>query len=139
MEKVVSELHLGAVVAFKGYADNISGVDNDAQIFGLTSRMEGFDLAIMEAISYGVIGITYDVNYGPNDIILDSQNGYVVKYGDYTEMAAKMVQVLQNKDLLQELSNGAYQSSQRYSSSNIWKLWDGLLEDAKQDLGGDVK
>ena len=48
--------------------------------------MEGFNLAIMEAISHGLIAFSYDVNYGPNEIVEDDVNGNVVPYEDY-EMA----------------------------------------------------
>ncbi|CAH0416244.1 glycosyltransferase [Periweissella fabaria] len=128
---LIKELDLEDVVTFKGYIDDVQSILDDAQIFGLTSLMEGFNLAIMEAISHGVVGITYDVNYGPNEIIQDNINGYVVPFNDYKAMGAKIISVLTHKRTLQRLSNGAYESAHRYSEENVWQAWQQLLDDAK--------
>lgn len=96
--------------------------------------MEGFNLAIMEAISHGVIGVTYDVNYGPNDIIQDGINGYIVDYGDYKALAERMIKIFKDKDLMQKLSTQAYESSNRYSDENVWKAWQKLISDADKTL-----
>lgn len=134
IEKLIKDLKLDDVVKFKGYTNNVAGVEKDAQIFGLTSRMEGFNLAIMEAISHGVIGVTYDVNYGPNDIVQDQKNGYIVDYGDYKALAKRMIEILKDKKLMQKLSTGAYESSERYSDKNVWKAWKSLIDDAEETL-----
>ncbi|MBS0937697.1 glycosyltransferase [Lactiplantibacillus plantarum] len=136
VQKVADDLNISDLVTFKGYVNDVASVYDDAQIFGLTSTMEGFNLAIMEAISHGVLGLTYDVNYGPNNIIEDAVNGYIVENGNYEELAHKMINVLSNNDLLQKLSTGAYETSLRYSSDNIWKLWKQLIEDAQTELRG---
>lgn len=134
IEKLIKELKLEDVVKFKGYTTDIANIEKDAQVFGLTSRMEGFNLAIMEAISHGVVGVTYNVNYGPNDIVQDQKNGYIVDYGDYKALAAKMIEIFKDKDLMQKLSTGAYDSSERYSDENVWKAWKSLIDDAKETL-----
>lgn len=136
VQKVADDLNISDLVTFKGYVNDVASVYDDAQIFGLTSTMEGFNLAIMEAISHGVLGLTYNVNYGPNNIIEDGVNGYIVENGDYEQLANKMINVLSNSDLLQKLSDGAYETSTRYSPDNIWNLWEQLIEDAKTELRG---
>lgn len=136
--QTITELGLTDVVKLKGYTADIAPVLDKAQLFGLTSQMEGFNLAIMEAISHGVVGVTYDVNYGPNDIILDQKNGAIVSYGDQRALAQKMIEFFKDPELMQRLSDGAYASSKRYSSENVWRTWQVLLDDAKQTLKGDV-
>lgn len=138
VEEVVERSGLQDVVSFKGYTNDVSSMEDKAQIFGLTSRMEGFNLAIMEAISHGVVGVTYNVNYGPNDIIQNNVNGYVVDFGDYKAMADKIIALLKDEKLLQKLSTGAYDSSSRYSPESVWALWKSLIGDAEKYLGGEV-
>lgn len=134
VEKVISDLKLDDVVKFKGYSTDIANIERKAEIFGLTSRMEGFNLAILEAISHGVIGVTYDVNYGPNDIVQDGKNGYIVDYGDYKDLAKRMIEIFKDKDLMQKLSSQAYDSSERYSEENVWQAWKSLIDDANETL-----
>lgn len=139
VEKLTKKFGLQGVVNLKGYTNDVASVYNDAQIFGLTSIMEGFDLAIMEAISHGVVGVTYDVNYGPNDIIQDGKNGYVVDFNDWHAIADRMLKLFKDPKLMQKLSNGAYESANRYSPDNVWKDWNKLFTDAKQTLKGGAK
>lgn len=139
IEKLIKELNLEDVVTFKGYTTNIPEIEDKAQVFGLTSRMEGFNLAIMEAISHGVVGVTYDVNYGPNDIVQDQKNGYIVDFGDYKALADRMLKIFKDKKLMQKLSDGAYESSERYSDANVWKAWKELIDDAKETLKDEVR
>lgn len=137
LTKLIQKLGLKGVVTFKGYTNDVGAIENSAQIFGLTSTMEGFNLAIMEAISHGVVGVTYDVNYGPNDIIQDGQNGYVVNYGDYQALGQRIIDLLQNPALMQTMSDGAYESARRYSPDNVWQGWEKLITTAKKRLKGE--
>ncbi len=115
----------------KGYTTDVGKVEDSAMMYGLTSRMEGFNLAIMEAISHGLISFTYDVNYGPNEIVEDGVNGNVVPYENVQALADAMLKVLQDPDLAQRYSTGAYESAERYSDANVWAAWQRLIADAQ--------
>lgn len=130
VEDAIKEYHLEGVVQMKGYTTDIDAVQNQAMMFGVTSRMEGFNLAVMEAISHGLIAFTYDVNYGPNEIVQDDINGNVVPFDDYQAMGKAMIKVLRDEKLAQQYSTGAYDSAKRYSEENVWKAWKKLLDDA---------
>ncbi|MCM0582648.1 glycosyltransferase [Weissella diestrammenae] len=130
VEAAIAEYHLEDAVSMKGYTTDIDAVENDAMMYGLTSRMEGFNLAIMEAISHGLISFTYDVNYGPNEIVQDDVNGRIVPYENYQAMADAMLQVLRDEQLAQRYSDGAYDSAQRYSEKNVMAAWQALIDDA---------
>ena len=86
----------------------------------------------MEALSNGMVGVTYDVNYGPNELVVDGKNGFVVPFGDIKAMAAKFVELFTHPDELQQMSDQAYELSDRYSEANVWKAWQALLDDAKK-------
>jgi poly(glycerol-phosphate) alpha-glucosyltransferase len=131
VEAVIAEYDLADVVTLKGYTTKIDEVQNNAMMYGLTSRMEGFNLAIMEAISHGLISFSYDVNYGPNEIVADGVNGAVVPYGDYQALAAAILQVLRDPALAEKYIEGAYQSAERYSEAAVWDAWKKLLSDAQ--------
>lgn len=131
VEQVIQAKHLEQVVTLKGYTQDIDQIENSAMMFGVTSRMEGFNLAVMEAIAHGLIAFSYDVNYGPNEIVEDGVNGQVVPYGDYQALAAAMLKVLRDPGLAQRYSTGAYESAKRYSSAAVWAQWQKLLADAQ--------
>lgn len=139
VEDLTKKFGLEGHVNLKGYTNDVASVYNDAQIFGLTSIMEGFDLALMEALSHGVVGVTYDVNYGPNDLVQDGKNGYVVGFNDYEAIADRMIKLFKDPKLMQQMSDGAYESANRYSPASVWQGWDALLTDAKKTLKGGGK
>ena len=79
-----------------------------------------------------MIALTYDVNYGPNEIVQDNINGRIVPYGDYRAMADAIINVLRDPELAQRYSEGAYQSAERYSETNVMAAWQKLIDDANQ-------
>ncbi|MHA8110170.1 glycosyltransferase [Lactobacillaceae bacterium Melli_B4] len=130
INEAIKDYNMEDAVHIHSYVNNVSIVQKNAQIYGLASVMEGFNLAMMEAQSEGDVGITYDVNYGPNELVVDGENGYVVDYGDYKKMGQYMTELFTNPDQLQKMSDEAYELSKRYSETNVWKDWKALLDDA---------
>ncbi|WP_242491632.1 glycosyltransferase [Holzapfeliella floricola] len=61
----------------------------------LTSSVEGFAMSVLEGLSNGVPQISYDIKYGPKDIITDGEDGYLVKPDDIDELAEKNHQLFQ--------------------------------------------
>ncbi|MDR0297663.1 MAG: glycosyltransferase [Streptococcaceae bacterium] len=122
------------------YTANPGDVQANHQIYALASIMEGFNLSMMEAYSHGMVGVTWDVNYGPNELTVDGENGYIIPYGKNTaeieplieKMAAYFVELFKDADKLQAMSDKSYELSERYSEKNVWKAWRQLLDDAKK-------
>lgn len=125
--KLIASKGLTAAVTFCQYTVDLSSAYQNATLYLSTSRYEGYGMAMVEALSYGVPIISYNIKYGPADIILDGNNGFLVKSGDYRELALKALSLLQNPQKLQTFSNKAKQSSQRYNFRNSWKAWQQVL------------
>lgn len=128
----IEEYDMQDAVEMHEYTNDVAGVQNKAQVYALASVMEGFNLSMMEAISHGMVGVTYDVNYGPNELIVDGENGYVVPYDDIQAMADRLVELFQDDEKLQAMSTRSYELAERYSEENVWKAWKRLLNDAKK-------
>lgn len=128
----IKKYDLQDAVTLHDYTLDVPSVQTNAQVYPLASVMEGFNLALMEAQSNGDVGITFDTNYGPNELIVDQENGYVVKYDDTAALSKKMVELFTHDDLLQAMSDKAYELSQRYSSKQVWQKWQQLTNRANQ-------
>lgn len=126
VKQLVKEKHLTDSIHFKGYVTDIRDVYENAQLSILTSTVEGLPLSLIEAQSYGVPLISYDINYGPRDVINDGKDGYLVKGGDIDEIAKKIIKVMSDDELRQKLSRGAYEDRNKYSSENVWHAWEKL-------------
>lgn len=89
--------------------------------------MEGFGLAILESLSVGTPVISYDVDYGPSELIQDGFNGYLVPQGDINQMVEKVDQLLNNTQKLQQFSINSIESAQQYNATTISTKWQNIL------------
>ncbi|NEX51421.1 glycosyltransferase family 4 protein [Lactococcus lactis] len=128
----IKEYHMEEAVHQFEYANNVGELQKEFQVYALASIMEGFNLSLMEAISHGMVGVTYDVNYGPNELIVDGENGFVVPYEGIQEMADRLVELFTQEDKLQKMSIQSYELARRYSEENVWKAWQALIDDANK-------
>ncbi|MBO8509578.1 glycosyltransferase, partial [Staphylococcus aureus] len=78
------------------FLSNLDQEYSDAYLSLITSNMEGFSLALLESLAHGVPVISYDVDYGPSELIQDGFNGYLVPQGDINQMVEKVDQLLNN-------------------------------------------
>ncbi|EPF75561.1 glycosyltransferase [Acinetobacter rudis] len=123
----INELKLQENITLEGYVDDISLAYQDAIFSLLTSRCEGFSLAILESLTFGVPAASYDIPYGPASMIQDEVNGILVELGDYKGMAKKISNILVDESKLKEMSLQAYKSTDRYLEHNVAKEWGKLI------------
>jgi glycosyltransferase involved in cell wall biosynthesis len=71
--------------------------------------------------------ISYDVRYGPRDIITDGINGYLVTPGDTHELATRVVEVLSDEPLRRRLSDRAAQPNAEFSQEAFVTRWSELF------------
>ena len=124
LKQLVKDLDLENVVEFKGYTQDTDSVYNSAELLLLTSTFEGFSLAILEAQSHGVPAISYNINYGPSDLVQNGKNGFLVPNGNVNDLTVKIEDYFANPELMKQLNEGAYESAKRFSSDNVWKYWE---------------
>ncbi|WP_439425912.1 glycosyltransferase [Oenococcus alcoholitolerans] len=129
---IIKDRHLENNVAIHNYTEKVDQIESQAQVFAVTSAVEGFDLALMEALSNGLVGLSYRVNYGPNQMIKQGENGFLVDAGDYRALADRMIELFSNDVLLSAMSKRAFEYSQDYSNSRVYERWSKLFLDAKE-------
>lgn len=86
----------------------------DLFLFSSTSDTQGLVLA--ESMACGCPVVSID-GPGQRDIIKDGLNGFLCK--DSEDMVSKILEISQNKELLENLSNNARKTSQQYSPSHM--------------------
>lgn len=114
-------------VDFKGKQNPITYYQK-AKIFLMTSAFEGWGMTITESLQMGVVPIAMDSFSSLHDIIEDNYNGYIVKNGDFKEMAKKINFLMNNEEELKRLSINAIESSKKFTIENIGLEWESLFE-----------
>lgn len=113
---------------FAGFTTLLDSRYDKATIGVMTSTVEGFNIAMLEELNHGIPVVSYDIKYGPQDMIIDGQDGYLVPEGDIEELASRLIQIMNNPLLANQLSQGAYQMADKFSEKSVWAKWQQLLK-----------
>ncbi|KRN58939.1 glycosyltransferase [Limosilactobacillus secaliphilus] len=127
LKKLVQRNDASDYIHFCGYQHDLTAVYEDAQIEVLTSSYEGFAMALLEAQSHACPVVSYDINYGPSDIIDDGVSGKLVPEGDLHSLYVTLDTLLSNYALLQSYSEHAQKAAAKYSFANVTKRWQEFL------------
>ena len=95
----------------------------NSSVFVLSSRFEGFGLVIIEAMSCGVPVVAFNCPMGPDEIISDGEDGFLVPVGDVCTLAEKLQTLMQDQELRMRFSETAYRNSDRYRMDKVSNQW----------------
>jgi len=123
LQKQIHSLGLDKVIKINPPTKQIEREYQESSVFAMTSTYEGLPMTLLEAISYGLPCIAYSFPCGPRDIIEDGKNGYVVEEGNKETFAQRLVELMKNDELRQEMGRNAQESSRKYSVDNIMEQW----------------
>ncbi|QDS93582.1 GalNAc-alpha-(1-_4)-GalNAc-alpha-(1-_3)-diNAcBac-PP-undecaprenol alpha-1,4-N-acetyl-D-galactosaminyltransferase [Roseimaritima multifibrata] len=98
-------------IRMPGWQRPIEPLYQQADVFALPSRYEGFPSALLEAMSAGLPAIAIDCPTGPREIIQDGVDGMLVNAETFSEGLA---QLMKAPDKRQELGNAARNVVKRY-------------------------
>ena len=98
-EKIISwikEMSLDEDILLIGFQKNPFKYISKAEVFVLSSFVEGFGNVIIEAMALGIPVISTDCPSGPGEIIDHGVNGFLVPVGDYRSIAEYILEILHN-------------------------------------------
>ncbi len=84
-----------------------------ADIYVHATHVETFGLTIVEAMASGIPVIATRIAAIP-ELVVDGRTGYLTPPGDSTDMANRIVEILNNNDLQQSLGNAALEFAKRF-------------------------
>lgn len=131
LQKQINSLGLQESAFLKGYSSDILTQMANASIYALTSKYEGFSLAIIEAMSVGLPIVAYQCACGPKDIILDSCDGFLIPPDDEIMFADRLSLLMDDYDLRERMGNNALIKSQEYHIEHIAQMWMQLFTELK--------
>lgn len=124
----IREKGLEGKVVLKGQVNNLYERYKDYSFYVITSRYEGFGMALLEASRAGLPIISFDVECGPREIIKDDVNGYLVKELDENGMIQRVNYLCDHREKCLELSTNILKSNNPFDADQIIKAWTQLFE-----------
>ncbi len=129
LEQLRDKLGLGSRAQMPGLTDEPGKWVCEADAFVLSSRFEGWGLALGEAMAAGLPSISFACNFGPAEMIEDGVDGLLVADGNVEELAAKLDRLMGDSALRDRLGAEARKTSQRFQPAAIGAMWTDLIED----------
>jgi GalNAc-alpha-(1->4)-GalNAc-alpha-(1->3)-diNAcBac-PP-undecaprenol alpha-1,4-N-acetyl-D-galactosaminyltransferase len=128
LEALRSKLHLTNCVHFLGQVHNVNAHLRQADIFLLSSRFEGFPMALCEAMACGVPVVATDCLSGPREIITDGVDGILVAMEDVDSLANGLDLLMSDPLKRQQLGRVAPQILDRFGLEQVMDRWKDAID-----------
>lgn len=129
LEKLITENGLKKQVQLLGTVSDMDEQYQNAAMFVMTSEMEGLPMVLLEAKSWGLPLVSFDIMTGPSDIIRDGVNGYLVKPYDVKTLSERIEELILFEEKRVEFSANSQLDMERVSYKRIFRQWYELMED----------
>jgi poly(glycerol-phosphate) alpha-glucosyltransferase len=130
LQKVIDRAGLSDAVTLKGHDPHAREALWRSSAFLMTSLFEGYPLSTLESLSHGCPVVSYDIKYGPREQISDGVDGFLVESGDVEGMAARVVQLLEDPDLVRRMSAAARVKASQHGYDAFISDWGAVLRAA---------
>ena len=94
----------------------------------LTSEVEGFGLVLTEAGMHGLPRVIMEVP-GLEDVVTDGEDGFIVPDTNCQAAADKIVLLLTDRQLRQEMGTAARESTEQFKIEKVGKRWEWLIHE----------
>ena len=128
LEKLIKDLGLEDDIRMPGTTNAIEKWYQKSPIFVLSSRMEGFPNVLCEAMAYGCACVSFDCTAGPNEIITDKIDGYLVKNGDIHALSMRINLLINDIEERRRIGKEATKIINRLNIDSIMGQWDNIIE-----------
>lgn len=130
---LAKNLNIYDKVIFEGETKDISKVYLESSIYACSSRLEGFPLVIIEAMSFGLPVVSFECKYGPREIVMDSVDGILVPQNNIGLLADSLSYLISNVEIRKQMGKKASENIKRYSVEKIMNQWKTLFEGLMQN------
>ncbi len=104
LRTLAGQLGIAGSVTFHGHQLDPGPFLRAANYFVLSSRWEGFAVALAEALGCGLPAVTTDCDFGPRDLVPDARAGRVVRVNDPGALAAAMIELATSPNTAEDIA-----------------------------------
>ena len=128
LRQLARDLGLDDQQVFRGLTADLDAALSSASVYALPSREEGFPIALMEAMAYGLPAVAFDCAPGIRELIDDEVSGLLVNPGNVPGFAAALERLMKDPDLRRRLGGQAQESVSQFSPEAVVGRWEQLFE-----------
>lgn len=115
-------------VELVGNTDNVSQYYEQASVFCLSSRFEGFPMVLLETLAFGLPVVSFNCDTGPEEILKETDSILVDCY-DTDQLAKGLLTLINDADLRESISLKSKYKALQYQGEEIITNWKQLLSE----------
>lgn len=126
LEKIANKYSSANRITFEGY-QNPDQYYQEATIFVMTSKFEGWPMTLIEAMQYGCVPVALNTFHSLPDIIDNKENGIIASNID--EMIQTILHLANDRELRQRMGMSATSKVKMFDIKYIKHQWINLLSE----------
>ncbi|RXR19270.1 glycosyltransferase family 4 protein [Flavobacterium amnicola] len=119
----IKELGLNETIKLLKPLKNIQEKYLEASMFVMTSRSEGFPMALLEAMEVGLPAVSYDCPIGPKAIIKNESSGFLIEDGNVEQFVSTVLALQKDTLSREKIGQQAKLEMQKLHPDVIAKKW----------------
>jgi glycosyltransferase involved in cell wall biosynthesis len=128
LEALINKNNLESCIQFKGSSTDMISTFSDYSVYAMSSVTECFPMVLLEALSVGLPIVSFDCPTGPRNIVTDEEDGLVAINQNATDLAKKILVLLQNPAKRKKFGQQAKNNSFKFSTAVVMQQWINLVQ-----------
>lgn len=129
LTRLVDQFDLSHNVILHNFTVDIGEIFSNARLSILSSSVEGWPMTVMESLFNSCPVVSFDVNYGPSEMLKDGINGYLIPNQDTVAMSQRILDILRDDALAAKLRSNCLPSMSEFTHEAVGSRWRNLLEE----------
>lgn len=125
---LVHQFRLDDSVQFLGQVDDMQTLYSHSGIFALPSRIEGFPMVLLEAMSQGCPCVAFNVG-GASEEMIENGAGFVIEDGDLKSFKNALSELMDNDEKRNLYSSKSVESASRFTVECFGDAWEQMIKD----------
>lgn len=131
LKEKIKKYNLEDNIILCGRSNDMNEVYKKASMYVMTSLQEGLPMVLLEAKSHLLPLISFDIETGPDEIIKDGVNGFLIPPYDIESMASSICELIENNKKRFIFSKNSVLDLALFDKNNILEQWESLLDEIK--------
>lgn len=131
LKSLADTLDVLGSVNFVPPVKNMAAVYAHADLYAMSSRFEGFPMVLLEAMSAGLPAVSFVCN-GPDVIIRDGVDGFLVPQGDTDRLAKRLSELMRDETKRREMGEKAKEVSHRFTQESFLDAYERLCAETQK-------
>lgn len=128
LEQLIEQLGIQDRVSMPGQVQGPFRILRKLDMFVLSSRYEGFPMALVEAMACGLAVISTDFPSGVREIVREGVDAVVVPAENIDALAAAMNRLMSNPVERNCLRTHAVDVTERFGTNSVMAMWEGVFK-----------